>query len=147
MGIAAGYRHFAAGQSQAERLQTLGKLQHPVTQQRQPGFHITIQLLQIQPLLAARQADEILDQQALPAGKGFPVQARLRVTRLEAAQPLKVIGALATGTPAFFLLILAESCTERQRAGQRSRIDQRGLIQIDPTPGHQQAQRKLAFHP
>src|SRR5690606_39826405 len=101
---------------------------------------------EVQPYIASAEHGEILDQQTLTTRIGLPVQTTPRVTRLIIAQPLEIVGALATGTHALFRLV-AQPRRQRQITFQRPRIDQYCLIQIDPAPGHQQTQWETTFHP
>ncbi|MNQ59014.1 hypothetical protein D3C85_732340 [compost metagenome] len=78
-----------------------------MAKQAQSLFQVAVQLLQIEPDVAPGQCGEILDEQALPARIGLPVQAPARITRLVGAQALVVVGSGAEHMQALIVVLLA----------------------------------------
>lgn len=117
-----------------------------MAQTAQATFEIPAEALEFQPQVFPAERGEVLHQQPLATGKRLPVQAPPRVARLVGAQSLVVVDARARQRAPLVLGILRARREERL-AGQRPRVDQRLLAQVDPAPGHQQAEGKATLHP
>ncbi len=76
----------------------------------------------------AAQVSEILDQQTLTTGIGFPVQTAAVVTWLISAQPLVIIDASAPGRLPVILSVRLHALEQRHGSGQWPGIDQGALL-------------------
>ena len=118
-----------------------------MAQVRQARLDIATHGVEVQADITPRQGGKILHQQTLTPRVSLPVQALFRVARLVTAQALEVITALAQRATALLFAVVCAGSKQWQIGGQGARIDQHGLVQIDPTPGQQNAQRKTTLDP
>ncbi len=120
-------------------------LQYPLTELPQTRFHgLGVQQPPIQPQFRPRLIDEAFHQQLIGSSRRLPGNPARRIAGRIRAKAGVVLAARAQ------FVQTAARLTGRGRRqrppASRSRIDQRGGLEGDPTPGLKQTQRKASQH-
>ena len=110
-----------------------------MAQAAQATFEIPAEALEFQPQVFPTERGEVLHQQPLATGKRLPVQAPPR-SRPAGRRAVPGSRRRPRSPARPWSLGILRARREERLAGLRPRVDQRLLAQVDPAPGHQQAE-------